>query len=352
MRACTRHVQVCLCTLALCLVAGFVLHLSFLEIPPDMPVIYVITPTHRRPTQKADLIRMANTVRQVPNLHWIVVEDAAARSPMVAGLLSRSGLVYTHMNITKPDFCKKSCVAKGTEQRNLGLDWLRKNRGPLDSGVVYFGDDDNTYDLELFEEMRYTKLVSVWPVGLIAARWYERPLVHNGTVVGWYTGFPGRRFAIDMAGKARFVLEDAKPGMQETNFLSRLTKLQCLEPKANNCTKREAEVILAKARLEAELRTLQHEREVAAATAEAEILESAAAELELDERQSDIVALRRSIRHTSQGSLMLSHAPLYIQLKGGHISSTLPLLPRSCTGHTIQSTQIYSCIRIILTNQL
>ncbi|KAL2080616.1 hypothetical protein ACEWY4_024409 [Coilia grayii] len=131
---------------------------------------------------------------------------------------------------------------------------------------------------------------------------------------------------------------------------------------AKACTtliQREAEVILAKARLEAELRTLQHKREVAAATAEAEILESAAAELELDERQSDIVAL--SVPHepaekrtsdyidciSTHNNQLSPH-----QLKRGHISSTLPLLPRSCTGHTIQSTQIYSRIRIILTNQL
>lgn len=55
--------------------------------------------------------------------------------------------------------------------------------------------------------------------------------------------------------------------------------------------KRETEVNLEKAKLEAELHTLQHEKEVAAAAAEAEILESAAAELELDERRGDFVAL-------------------------------------------------------------
>ena len=129
------------------------LHLSSME-TPDFPFIYVITPTHKRPTQKADLTRMGNTLRQVPNLHWIVVEDAGVRSPLVAKLLLNSGIPHTHLNILKPDYCKSGCVARGSEQRNLGLDWLRQNRGPLDSGVVYFGDDDNTYDLELFEEVR------------------------------------------------------------------------------------------------------------------------------------------------------------------------------------------------------
>ena len=33
-------------------------------------------------------------------------------------------------------------------------------------GVIYFADDDNTYSLDIFEEMRSTKTVSVWPVGI------------------------------------------------------------------------------------------------------------------------------------------------------------------------------------------
>lgn len=36
---------------------------------------------------------------------------------------------------------------------------------------------------------------------------------------------------------ARFVLQGAKSGMQENAFLNKLTKLEDLEPKANNCTK-------------------------------------------------------------------------------------------------------------------
>lgn len=42
---------------------------------------------------------------------------------------------------------------RGVEQRNLGIDWLREHRGSEVTGVVYFGDDDNTYDLQLFEEV-------------------------------------------------------------------------------------------------------------------------------------------------------------------------------------------------------
>lgn len=51
-------------------------------------------------------------------------------------------------------------------------------------------------------QMRSTRGVSVWPVGFVGGRAYERPLVSGGKVVGWYTGWrPDRTFATDMAGK-------------------------------------------------------------------------------------------------------------------------------------------------------
>lgn len=51
-------------------------------------------------------------------------------------------------------------------------------------------------------QMRSTRGVSVWPVGFVGGRSYERPLVSEGKVVGWYTGWrPDRPFATDMAGK-------------------------------------------------------------------------------------------------------------------------------------------------------
>ncbi|XP_010564129.1 PREDICTED: galactosylgalactosylxylosylprotein 3-beta-glucuronosyltransferase 2 [Haliaeetus leucocephalus] len=98
--------------------------------------------------------------------------------------------------------------------------------------------------------MRTTRKVSVWPVGLVGGRRYERPVVENGKVVGWYTGWRADRpFAIDMAGfavslqvilshpKAVFKRRGSQPGMQESDFLKQITTVEELEPKANNCTK-------------------------------------------------------------------------------------------------------------------
>jgi hypothetical protein len=52
-------------------------------------------------------------------------------------------------------------------------------------GVVYFADDDNTYALDLFKEIRTTTRVSVFPVGLVGGVLVEKPKVLNGRVIGW-----------------------------------------------------------------------------------------------------------------------------------------------------------------------
>lgn len=43
--------------------------------------------------------------------------------------------------------------ARGVLQRNRGLKWIRENLYLGQEGVIYFADDDNTYSLELFEEV-------------------------------------------------------------------------------------------------------------------------------------------------------------------------------------------------------
>lgn len=126
-----------------------------------LPTIHVITPTYSRPVQKAELTRLANTFLHVPNLHWILVEDAQRRTPLVTRLLRETGLNYTHLNVETPRNYKlrgdarDPRIPRGTMQRNLALRWLRETFSPnsTQSGIVYFADDDNTYSLELFEEV-------------------------------------------------------------------------------------------------------------------------------------------------------------------------------------------------------
>lgn len=48
----------------------------------NFPPIYVITPTYSRPVQKAELTRLKQVFIMVPNLHWIIVEDAVDKSSL------------------------------------------------------------------------------------------------------------------------------------------------------------------------------------------------------------------------------------------------------------------------------
>lgn len=97
--------------------------------------------------------------------------------------------------------------------------------------------------------MRYTTKVSVWPVGLVGAMKFEQPVVENGKVVRFHTGWrPNRPFPIDMAGFAvslNLVLANleahfdgnAEMGFLESSFLQNLVTMEELEPKADMCNK-------------------------------------------------------------------------------------------------------------------
>lgn len=122
-----------------------------------LPTIYAITPTYSRPVQKAELTRLANTLRQVARLHWILVEDAATRSELVSRFVAGAGLPCTHLHVPTPRRYKRPGLPRATEQRNAGLAWLRQRHQHLPApqpGVLFFADDDNTYSLELFHEVR------------------------------------------------------------------------------------------------------------------------------------------------------------------------------------------------------
>ena len=124
----------------------------------QLPYIYVVTPTKVRLEQKADLTRLSYTLRHVPNLHWIVIEDSETVTPLVKNLLVNSKLPYTHLFASTPEVYKLKATdpnwlkPRGVPQRNAGIKWLRENA--TRAGVVYFADDDNTYDLQIFEEVQ------------------------------------------------------------------------------------------------------------------------------------------------------------------------------------------------------
>ncbi|CAJ0959004.1 unnamed protein product, partial [Mesorhabditis belari] len=169
----------------------------------SVPLIIVITPTYKRITRLADITRLANTLRQVPHLHWIVVEDGETKSDLVEAVLKRSKIPYTYL-VEK----FKMPRTKGWSQRDKALGYLRKQSQDIIAdgrkAVVYFGDDDNSYDLRLFDDyIRKVKKIGIWGVGTVADSYIESPKVENGKVIGWNVLYaPKRKFATDMAGFA------------------------------------------------------------------------------------------------------------------------------------------------------
>lgn len=227
------------------------------KLDPYLPWIFAITPTYSRFTQKADLVRLSQTLLHVTNLHWILVEDSTFRTDLVSRFLHESGLSFTHLNARTPYKLQRKKGEKnnrhhrGVPQRNNALQWLRDNVDPKKTpGVVYFMDDDNTYHRKIFDEMRRTRRVSIWGVGFTGAAKWAGPIVKNGKVVRFHTNWAhDRSFPIDMAGFAvsldyllkekkdvKFDME-AKRGYLEPTFLSQLTTMDQLEPMADNATK-------------------------------------------------------------------------------------------------------------------
>lgn len=79
-----------------------------------------------------------------------------------------------------PDrYRKMKSPPRGVANRRAALDWLHSN---VNSGILYFGDDDNTFDLRLFDEIRDTQKVSMFPVGLIGEYGVSSPVVRDGKV--------------------------------------------------------------------------------------------------------------------------------------------------------------------------
>ncbi|CAD5213129.1 unnamed protein product [Bursaphelenchus okinawaensis] len=154
----------------------------------------------QRPERLADLTMLSQTLKQVENIYWIVVEDGYYPKAIVKDLLDRSGIEYTYL--ATPHL---GLPCRGWAQRNLALAFLRKNKNKFNKNdIIYFADDDNGYDLRLFDEyIRNVRKAGVWAVGIPGNALIEAPLVENGKVVAWHSAYkPERKFAIDMAGFA------------------------------------------------------------------------------------------------------------------------------------------------------
>ncbi|KAH7703188.1 Protein GLCT-2, partial [Aphelenchoides avenae] len=166
----------------------------------DETFIVVITPTHKRKERLADMTRFSQTLMHVKNLMWVVIEDGNETNPMVSRLLNRTHIPYVYLHTTT----ERGYPKRGWSQRNLALEFLRSTfKNYKGNAVVYFADDDNAYDLRVFDYIRQVETIGLWAVGFAGQALVEAPRVENDTITGWDVYYyPKRKFATDMAGFA------------------------------------------------------------------------------------------------------------------------------------------------------
>jgi Glycosyltransferase family 43 len=107
------------------------------------PLVYFVTPTYYRSTQMADMTRLAQTLMLDKRIYWIVIEDRNDCTIRIRALLERTGLPFAHLAVPTDPAVKAAKLVRGASQRNRGLEVVEQVNLP---GVVYFGDDDNSYD--------------------------------------------------------------------------------------------------------------------------------------------------------------------------------------------------------------
>ncbi|CAI8034523.1 Galactosylgalactosylxylosylprotein 3-beta-glucuronosyltransferase 2 [Geodia barretti] len=219
-----------------------------------MKTIFIITPTYHRSTQKIDLNSMCHTLMSVPKVVWIIIEDSSKPTGLVTRLIQRCKVKIVHLVVPTSSIYKQKKgkpwqnLPRGVEQRNAGLNWLRDNYS-LDhcNGAFYFGDDDNKYDLRLFEDIRNTRTASVWKVAWAGGLQWEGPTCRNGKATSWHSYFAANKrvFPLDMAGfavhlcqlfknpKARVGVDihghTSRNGFLETDFLQHFATKSTVE---------------------------------------------------------------------------------------------------------------------------
>ncbi len=153
--------------------------------------LLIVTCTYQKPRRLSFIKECISKFKLVPHMRWILVEDGQDIDAQVKKLLDVSGIDYIYLHLYSR--------SHGNAQKNLALTYIRDNDL---KGIVYIADDDNKYDLRLFEEIRKTERISVFPVGNLGPNGIERPIVKNGRITGWDADWHSRKYPIDQGGYA------------------------------------------------------------------------------------------------------------------------------------------------------
>ena len=154
--------------------------------------IIFVTPTYKNPKRVFFINECIKKFSNIKNLIWILCEDDNNIDIEINELLSMTCIRYKYLSFgpTKD---------KGNEQRNFCYEYIVNNNI---NGIIYNADDDNEYDIKLFDEIKKTKNISIFPVGNLGPNGIERPIIQNGKILYWDAGWCSRRFPIDMGGFA------------------------------------------------------------------------------------------------------------------------------------------------------
>jgi L-gulono-1,4-lactone dehydrogenase len=181
-----------------------------------------VTCTCQRPG-RLDFIRrhIRTFISQIDRYQWIVVEDGERPDPELQILLDGWNSRYLHIGPTRDE---------GSSQRNLAFEYIRDRR--LD-GIVYSLDDDNLVYPELAAELRKISKIGIVPIGNLGPGGVERPIVSDGKLVRWDSGWAERKYPVAKGGFAfdsRLIFDSASPIWDwhgfggETEFIDKLIK--------------------------------------------------------------------------------------------------------------------------------
>uniref|UniRef100_A0AC35TJL2 Galactosylgalactosylxylosylprotein 3-beta-glucuronosyltransferase n=1 Tax=Rhabditophanes sp. KR3021 TaxID=114890 RepID=A0AC35TJL2_9BILA len=164
-------------------------------------LIIIVTPTYKRRQRLADMTRLSQTLGHLKDIYWLVIEDGPKLSRHVQQLLKRSKLPHEYVSLETPEGYPKSAWY----QRDIAVQYLARESEPIMKGykhaVVYFADDDNAYDLRLFNNyIRKVKKFGVWAAAFLGFSSLEYPMVKKGKLVGFSVcSWTVNYFALDMA---------------------------------------------------------------------------------------------------------------------------------------------------------
>lgn len=206
----------------------------------DSNHLILITCTHNHTNRIAYFKHLIkNIFSKINNYTWIIVEDGIKTDDYLSKMLQESGVnhSYLHYGPTR---------SGGNAQRNFALEYIHDYN--ID-GIVYNLDDDNLYDLKLFDEIRKIKKISIFPVH----GWNrdkndpEKPILDsNNNFKSWNSSWQ-RKYSTDMGGfafRSSLLKNIKKPfwtyiehGGGESEFIDRLvTNVNDIEFNlCNNC---------------------------------------------------------------------------------------------------------------------